>query len=190
MLEWPIKFEAIGEYDSYEWKLEDDTTLYNGKATVFSFKYPWGELKMRLIVRSKPDTLCFPDDDGIDTIYKSIFVINKENIDLIGCYHGYLENDPSDTFTVDIRYEGYDKGLVIYNINPGCFIPSSSNYNMIRVGFLNQIAFFDGNGGYGYGCESPLGQAELQKDKKTIIIDYESGPTKERVKYRYIGVKQ
>lgn len=61
---------AAGDYDYYEWQILGDTTTYKSKQQTFAIDNPWGELTMRLIVRSKPDTLCFPFDDGIDTAYR------------------------------------------------------------------------------------------------------------------------
>lgn len=186
-----ILFKGQGNYYHYEWQLLGDTTTYFGRNQSFLFKEPWGKLTMRLIVKGYSDTTCFPNDDGIDTIFKDLFVIDKGDAAIIGSYKGSHENNPTDSFTIDIKYEGGNKGMFIYNINRGCFLPDSNAVtHLVNVDYCNHLAFFDGDGLYGFGCESPKGTAILQKDGKTIIIEYESGKPKERIKYKFKGVKQ
>ena len=185
-----VTFEAKGDYEYYEWQLGDDPTIYNEKTEIFQFKEAWGELKMRLIVKNPPDTLCFPDDDGIDTVYKTITVIDRDSAAIIGSYIGYHTSDTLDTFIVDVKYEGMDRGLVFYNINRGFHLPDHFNGNIVQINWLNKFAMMKGDYTYGFGCQSPDGYAELQEDNKTLIVNYEAGPYDDRKEYTFIGVKQ
>ena len=67
-----ITFEADGDFDNYKWQLGDDPNIKSGKKITYNFTKVWGKLQMRLIVKGKRDNLCFPDDDGIDTIIKPV----------------------------------------------------------------------------------------------------------------------
>ena len=185
-----VMFEGQNNYYHYEWQLLGDSTIYFGKKQFFWFDVPWGKLTMRLIVKGYSDTTCFPNDDRIDTMYKDLYVKDKRNAEVIGSYKGCHEDNPTDSFTVDIKYPD-DREIIIYNINRGCFTPDSNAVKyVVHFSYCNHLIFFDGQGGYGFGCESPKGSAILQKDGKTIIIDYESGEPKERKKYKFTGIKQ
>ena len=185
-----ITFEAKGDYEYYEWQLGDDPTIYNDKIEIFQFKEAWGELKMRLIVKNPPDTLCFPADDGIDTVYKTITVVELDSAAIIGSYLGYHTSDTLDTFRVDVKYEGMLKGLIIYNINRGFFMPENINGNIVSISWLNKYAIMKSDYCYSYGSQSPDGYAELKEDNKTLIVNYEAGPYDDRKEYTFIGVKQ
>lgn len=189
-----VLFEAIGEYKYYEWQILGDTTRYLTKQKYFLFDEPWGELTVRLIVRSSPDTLCFPDDDGIDTAFKKILVVNKEDLAIVGSYSGFHEGTPLDTFTVEIKKEGNNRDMVIYNINRGCYVPIEVepfaayiflDYCNHYINFTSEITSY-----FVYGCEAPIGSGILDISNNKIVIDYESGPKNDRKKYKFIGVKR
>jgi hypothetical protein len=185
-----ITLEAEGDYESYEWQLVDDPRIKTGKKITYYFMQTWGRLNMRLVVKNKIDSLCFPYDDGIDTITKPIYVIDRKYVSIQGSYSGYDVSEPKDTFTVDIKYEGDDRGIVIYNINRGCILPAYIHGNNIANDYANHFIIFNGGSDYSFGCTSPKGTAILQPDMKSIIIEYEAGLEKERVKYKFIGVKK
>ncbi|MBS4014388.1 MAG: hypothetical protein KGZ97_11635 [Bacteroidetes bacterium] len=186
-----VAFEAVGEYQYYEWQILGDTTKYYNRRQTFMFDKVWGELTIRLIVRNQPDTLCFPTDDGLDTAFKKIIVVKREDLAIYGSYYGYHEGNPLDTFTVDIKFEGGNRGLVMYNINRGCIIPLNieSPEVVVRNNFCNHTIIF--NGEYpAFGCEMPTGRANLNIANNTLVIDYESGPANDRKQYKFIGVKK
>jgi hypothetical protein len=185
-----VLFEAIGDYEQYEWQILGDTTKYHKLKQTFIFDKDWGELIVRLIVRSQPDTLCFPTDDGIDTAFKKILVVKREELAINGSYFGFHENAPEDTFTVKIKHEGEDRGMILYNINRGCFIPENKlPYSYYYLDYSNYFVLFKGEA-YGDGCESPSGKGVLDISNNRIVIDYESGPKDDRKQYKFIGVKR
>jgi len=73
VLTWnPVQFVAPAGYDSYEWTVgteEEGMKTYSGDSVVqIHIAHPWEALLVRLIVRDEPNTTCFPQDDGIDTL--------------------------------------------------------------------------------------------------------------------------
>ncbi|MCU0328681.1 MAG: hypothetical protein MUE53_06790, partial [Chitinophagales bacterium] len=56
------------EWDSLEWRIGGET-IYN-EPSFRRFSVPSGDLPVTLIVKKKPNTKCFPKDDGRDTITK------------------------------------------------------------------------------------------------------------------------
>ncbi len=189
-----VAFEAVGEYQYYEWQILGDTTKYYNRRQTFMFDKVWGELTIRLIVRKQPDTLCFPTDDGLDTAFKKIIVVKREDLAIYGSYFGYHEGNSLDTFTVDIKFEGGNRGLVIYNINRGCRIPIEVEpfAAYINLDYCNYYFNFIGEffSYFVYGCEAPIGSGILDISNNKISIDYESGPKNDRKKYKFVGVKR
>ncbi len=186
-----VVFEAVGNYESYEWQLGDDPKIKTGKKIFYRFEEPYGKLKMRLIVKNKPDTLCFPNDDGVDTVNKSFHVINFNQIAIIGDYLGYDTANPKETYIVKIRYEEErERGLIIYNVDKGGYYPADWDGPNMNYSISNYLVIFDADGNLNFDCKNPIGSAELQKDWKTVIIDYIAGELPIRTKHRFIGVRQ
>jgi len=66
-----------GGYDSYLWQVGTNPNWSTKQNAVVGFTQPEGLLKIRLIAKRKPFTECFPNDDGIDTMEKTIDVVEK-----------------------------------------------------------------------------------------------------------------
>lgn len=177
-------FAADERYDSCEWQIGSDTRIRTGSA--FTLRFPgrevvYGEpIPIRLIARRKPDTTCFPDDDGVDTAYRYLVPLPETASPLLGSYHGAHVDDPTDTFTVTIYVTYRDPemttlcSVVMRNINRGC-----SDTSRVSCGAVNEKYFgatimeFDGEGSYRIsdGCLNPKGIARL-KGRDSIEIDY------------------
>ncbi|MCX6147235.1 MAG: hypothetical protein NTW25_08295 [Candidatus Kapabacteria bacterium] len=183
-----VHFESDSGYTQYEWLVGDDTTHHYTQNLTLCFTQPFGWVKVRLIVKGTPNKNCFPNDDGIDTMYKSFFVKDFHQPEFLGSYQGYNVSNPKDTFTVRINYENGDRGIIIYNINKGCDTPINKPTSIIDIFYLNKVLTIWDPSTYGYGCEAPVGLAILQEDLKTIVIDYKYG--EKRVFDRFIGVRK
>jgi len=179
-----VRFAADERYDSYEWQIGSDSRIRTERS--FTLRFPVREapngipIPIRFIGRRKPDTTCFPDDDGVDTAYRELLPIADSNNPLIGSYHGAHVDDPADTFTVTIyvTYRDADMitlcSVVMRNINKGCSDTNGVNCTAVNDKDIGAtIMEFDGDGAYltGTGCLSPKGIARL-KGRDTIEIDY------------------
>jgi|GEM_PF-849524 len=179
-----VLFAADERYDSYEWQIGSDTRIWRDSA--FSLRFTLRDapdsipIPIRFIGRRKPDTTCFPDDDGVDTAYRELLPLSDPASPLLGAYHGAHVDDPTDTFTVAIYVTYRDPemttlcSVVMRNINRGC-----SDTSRVSCGAVNEKYFgatimeFDGDGRYfiADGCLNPKGIARL-KGRDTIEIDY------------------
>ncbi len=87
----------------YEWRI--GTEIINEK-NIIRREFPENKwITITLIVKSKPNTDCFPKDDGRDTVTKKFFSCG--NIGLApkwGYWFGIFDNDPRDTGTVELRW--------------------------------------------------------------------------------------
>lgn len=120
---------------SYEWQVGSNSISQTTKDFGLYFTDTIGTIPVRLIVRAKPNLMCFPDDDGIDTIVKYLTIRNVLPDPLKGKYYGYNTNDPSNYFTIEIDTArvpgtsptGFFVGLCMKNLPNG-------NQNWVPVG--------------------------------------------------------
>ena len=127
-------------YDYYEWHIGAE--VLNSK-TVRRTGFPQNEhINITLIVKSKPNKECYPDDDGIDTITKTFFSLGTvANNPKIGKWFGYYNDNRADTGTVEIRYV-QDKYKDYYNL----FIINFPNGQIPKASLPS-----DGKGELGHG---------------------------------------
>ena len=175
-----ISFKAIGDYDSYEWKIGYDDRTFTTKEVSLAFYRFYGDIPIRLIVRSEPNIRCFPDDDGIDTAYRTMTIIDWRELLIYGDWFGRNVNYPNDTFTVNINYTiDYldDYHIYINNLNKGCYdIPDTVGSFLtpnIKFGGGYNGFDFDGSTWAGNGCLAPYGVGWIHEDNyDSITIDY------------------
>ena len=185
--------------DTYNWLIGDDTTIHRTAYFPLRFGIPeaYGKIQVRLIVTKKPNLNCFPDDKSIDTVIKYVTVIPDSSAAIYGKYYGCNQDNPSDSFVVNIFYL-WDKYHVSYytyinNINKGCndSIYTDFEYDPYfeSPNFFKGITF-DCSNSVGYGCLQPKGTGILQDDLKTIVINYSIVPDETkttRVQKQFIG---
>ncbi|MBK9247679.1 MAG: hypothetical protein IPM69_06085 [Ignavibacteria bacterium] len=106
-----VLFEAkVRNADSYEWTIGSQTITTRD---VIRGNFPRGEqIPIRLIVRKKPDTTCFPSDDGIDTVVRLLYtvpivddpgtLIHRFDSPRGGRFKGVHDDSPNDTLTITI----------------------------------------------------------------------------------------
>jgi hypothetical protein len=171
-----------------------DTYTQRSFTLHFGGSVPRGTLiPVTLIVNKTPDNSCFPDDDGIDTLTKNIYYADPCTEGLLnGKYQGYWEENPSDTFTIQIepcKYNSQSHGNELYLTNMdksdtcGSFCYSYIGYK--------QIVF---NAEFAAYCHFPNdGFISLNGNNNSIIIDYslQAGNfgSYYNVKHRFIGTK-
>ncbi|MBX2895412.1 MAG: hypothetical protein KF763_08210 [Cyclobacteriaceae bacterium] len=189
-----VVFRADSNYTSYEWKIGDDPRTFTTKEVSLLFRYPESNLPIRLIAKWLPDKRCFPEDDGIDTVYRYLTVIDKELNPIFGSYEGALTSNPTDIYTVEIVPDFYSSAFYMININKGC---EATNLNVrMRFGYkavaLSQL---EGNQFYAGSCKNPKGWIILNRAGTELTATYTVGNGTEfqvetkRSKEQFIGKK-
>lgn len=98
-----VQFSAKQEFESYQWVIGNhNDTFYTRTCGLKDF--PEGEtITVRLVGKRKPNTDCFPNDDGIDTVYKTFKVTAGDSLmPIVGEYEGYYEGNPNKKVTVKV----------------------------------------------------------------------------------------
>lgn len=111
-----IKFSIIDdEVDSCLWKVGSSQDTFTKKSFYLTFDEAYGDIEIRLIAYKKPNIACFPEDDGIDTVYKTIYLTEKEEIPYLGKFLGYNTINPNKPFIIEFK-SGVDSDFTIPSI--------------------------------------------------------------------------
>jgi hypothetical protein len=198
-----VEFSAKYPADEYEWKVGFDGRTWTTKTFTLDFHGFSGSVNVRLISKRKSiNKECTPDDDGIDTVMKTLVVVVKPAI--LGSFRGVNIENPSDTFTVDIRSTEYrgQSWYEIINMNKGCY--DTTMGSMLYTSIAHKAIAFKGiQSGMGgvreVTCWDPSGIAQLYSDYNHILIEYnvidqdQDIPRKDPRKRKYFkfqGVRQ
>jgi hypothetical protein len=183
-------FKSALDYDTYLWEVIGNPSF---KRTTKSFPLTFpsvNKIQMRLVGKRKPNNTCDPNDDGIDTIIKTISVTDTTII--YGKFVGYDSANPNEEVGMEIVYEkrpGYVNYYTYINYFPDSCNDSkfglgiSFTYNLI---FLN---YHNTQGGGTLSCQSPRGWCiftptgvNIQYATKDILT-----PGSIPIKRRFIG---
>jgi len=138
---------------SYEWQVGANSITQSTKDFGLYFSDTIGTIPVRLIVHAKPNLICFPNDDGVDTVVKYLTIRNVVPDPLTGKYSGYNTNDPTHVFTIEIDTTriattfspyGYHIGLGIKNLPDG-----NHNWFFVRGDFGSTTRCFTNVGAIG-----------------------------------------
>ena len=198
-----VRFRAKQQHDAYKWVLGAETLSTQSFSRSFFPQGTW--INVTLMVKSKPNTACFPNDNGMDTLTKRFYVwpVNPEEkilnkpptvppFPILGTYLGYKASNPTkpvyvtlqDTFWLnddnEPYYVGVVKGIALDKSNSASF---SRNY-LIQdfVSGYSPLAFQLYIQGYGFGKEGRLprmkGYAWLDRaNRNQITIEYQYADT-------------
>jgi hypothetical protein len=87
---------------SYKWIVGLDTITTQDYQFYFSTNFENQTVPITLIIQSEIDSLCFPNDNGIDTVVRYIHVHETCDRAWIGTWRGAYEDSPLDTFDIHI----------------------------------------------------------------------------------------
>ncbi|MEA3495221.1 MAG: hypothetical protein U9R42_04215 [Bacteroidota bacterium] len=163
--------------DSCLWKVGEHSDTITEKSFYLTFDEAYENITIRLIVFKKPFKDCFPKDDGIDTSYKTIYLIEKDNLNYVGKYHGYNINNSDTKFTITIdsnSYHHYPINGVVYHIinlpdgNSPIYKPWGELYHCVKIfpGWSN--FYLKGSG----KTHNVVGWGYYNNNLKMITINY------------------
>ena len=101
--------EQSGSGYSYEWHIGNDPRTFGTKQVLLFFSTPT-VINVQLIVRRTPNINCDPNDNGVDTINKTMVAIEfytgypgTKYPGFVGNYLGHYSNKPNEQITLSIR---------------------------------------------------------------------------------------
>jgi hypothetical protein len=194
-----VNFSAdLENATSYEWQIGNNLGTQNTREFGIYFNDTTGTIPIMLVVHSKPNTICFPDDDGIDTVVRYLTVHSRPVPYLTGTYVGHNTDAPGQSFTITIdtfRYTTPDfDTYILYGIKN---LPNGNGFDGIN--WMNTVSF-SGATESGDGLVQLTGPFNGFFDKKTrrITITYSaryynadfSAILNELTNKTFVGVKQ
>lgn len=176
-----VRFSAAPAYSTVVWQIGTDPRVYTQKDVDVTFPASAvGTVTIRCTGTRPVNRVCFPNDDGVDTMTKVLTVMplnpSVPHAAIEGKFLGATTDAPRDTFTVRI-FVGPDllyptqPALFLVNLNKGCpgtSIDISAGYQglVFNQGIGNAVC----HGVYG------VGHIDLQ-DRTKIRFDYSEQAT-------------
>jgi hypothetical protein len=142
-----LRIRPLNDNVNCKWILGVDTI----QASEYSFHFPTGSygqtFPIKLIVTGSIDTVCFPNDNGMDTITKYITVYDSCQMPIIGKYRVAWDSAPTDSFDVKLTCNAdWIDGIAIYaqnfehdQANDSCrmdFTGYGYNYYSLHTGLI------------------------------------------------------
>jgi len=95
------------DIDSVKWKIGLDPTYRTNNPQTIYFQDPYGAIEITAIVYKSKVKECFPKNDGIDTVTKTIHVLEWWKAPYFASFTGYHKSDPNHVFTMEIDTSTY-----------------------------------------------------------------------------------
>lgn len=184
-----VYFEATqADADSFIWQIGSEIEPRYGKQV--NVKFPdnmrGSTFTIRLIVKRTPNTRCFPNDDGIDTVIRQFYFVRfNEPLSWEGTYYGSDDNKPDSLYTIVLGHsfdEVEEENIVkVFGVPRGCRDTMNISNNGF-VGFKNMNIFRDG-----LGCEQKILRGVFKNGNayriKIVLIEVVNGAIieKERI---------
>lgn len=188
-----LTFKASPGMDEYNWTIGDDPRVFQDSTVALAFDGYEGRLNVSLTTRQfEPSTLCFPEDTGVATYTRSIYMKRRvfyyEQWPINGVFRGADEDAPDSIYTVSFtdlesrRFADFPNGC---DYEDGGFVRGIE----IFLTTPRQFYIFP----WYNRCWNPEGIARLDdEDNNILIIEYtmdsKSDPSV-RVSKRFVGTR-
>lgn len=149
-----VRFYAKEDSAEYTWYIGSEVLTTREVKRYFSSAYAGITIPITLVVKKKPNSICFPNDDGYDSISKSFYIVPElqfpqfyedTNFRIEGNYRVKSEFD-SDSLDINVNLEQYYSGvpttelIIISGLKQDSILvtrPNGYNYNQIWFGYID-----------------------------------------------------
>ncbi|MEN9639623.1 MAG: hypothetical protein RLZZ262_1492 [Bacteroidota bacterium] len=135
-----IRLTANQDNLNYKWIIGSDTIYNQEYAFVFGAEFCGGTYPITLIVSGQADTVCFPNDNGMDTLTRMLAVVPGFENPIWGRYKVAWNDQPSDSFEVKLNivstvpddFDIYALNFANLGIQDSCPV----NYNALNYKYI------------------------------------------------------
>jgi len=99
---------------NYKWIIGADTIYEREYIFQFGNEFAGGIYPIKLIVSGEIDSLCFPNDNGMDTVIKYLPVVDFMDNPILGTYKIAWDSAPQDSF--DVKISSHIRQIVYYDV--------------------------------------------------------------------------
>lgn len=166
-----MEFKAPEGFDKYTWIIGAETLH---ERVVYRSDFPRGQsIPITLIVEKEPSLICFPNDDGVDTLTRYLYLTPNGGCGTLvrGKFEGYFEHEPNTKRTVEFKMcedrPRLGKTLFAYGLTDDC-----DSVGIDELIFRHKEINFWG-GGWSGNCGNPFGSAKIAEDDNNLLtIEY------------------
>ncbi|MEY4937584.1 MAG: hypothetical protein RIS64_3943 [Bacteroidota bacterium] len=181
---------------TFNWKIGTDPRVFTNSKFSLSFRVIpdlVNKIDVKLL-RERSTDLCFPNDNGKDTIQKSFYLANDQIVTppQVGRFKGYIVGQEQDTFTVHIYFGPRDEMYFIDNFPKGASVvcPAvSGGYKGDFISLIGKYFVIQSSFAFTQVQNTTLAYAIGKVDKGILQIDYMTSKDPSK-KQRFIGIKQ
>lgn len=151
-----VVFEALEENASYEWFIGQDVEHTKNVSRWFYGSLVGQTIPITLVVHKEPNKICFPKDDGIDTLTKEVKLFSYSDSSMLEGTFRVAEEGSTDsldivfdfvgTWSNNIYYPSTGGGLAVNNFDgQGKSFDYTSRHVVYRGyrGFKSDLDFYD-----------------------------------------------
>ncbi len=143
-----IYFESIiQDADSFIWQVGSEIEPRYGKQinVVFPDNLRGRNFSVRLIVKRKPNTNCYPNDDGVDTVTRRFYFMKlNETLSWEGTYYGSDDDKPDSMYTIVLGHnynEAFELNFIkVFGVPRGCKDTVNEQFSSPVIHYTN-VAF-------------------------------------------------
>ncbi|MEZ4799912.1 MAG: hypothetical protein R2809_09105 [Flavobacteriales bacterium] len=116
----PLRLRINTPADSVKWIIGADIIEANEYTFTFPEEFEGQTLPLTMITRGTPNSDCFPNDNGRDTVTKYVRVISRDEAPIFGTFRIAKSTAPLDSFDVYLNYvdDGFDWYYEFDNLIP------------------------------------------------------------------------
>ncbi len=203
-----IRLASTEKASKYQWNLSIDTRTWTDSVLSLRYSRVSGPVLVRLVTFTERDTIC-SERDGWDTVYKTIYVVDRQYPDvppIHGVYRGTSTDNPSLVYDITIGYVGTGElpyTIRIGNLPRGCSYPSNPekyNVTFYAVGWRTIVyQYMPSEQLWEDNCKNVRATGVLSNSGDTISINFSYveprpddpyPPESERKFYTFVGVRQ
>lgn len=169
-----VTFEAIDQNaTTYEWTVGREANKRTGKKITVFFNNESVADDSPIIVKLKltknPDTKCFPDDKGVDSVSRKIYFLRFANWPVNGKYLGSDNSNSSVKYVIEISNQQL-KNLPNNCSNFSVGVGGTAFEFTLGVTDITGVEYVNRPNCFFRPYDKKIGY--LKPDRKTIVIDY------------------
>jgi hypothetical protein len=170
-----ITLHALQDSCEYDWIIGADNYYTRDVTFNFGFEFVGQSIPLKLSVTRTPNTSCFPNDNGLDTLVKTVVPKVGCDASIWGKYYGAWDESLLDSFVVellpdlnDYPFCGNNVGFI--GLNPDILDTCFS----WQCHLVDNYIQFDNIPTF---CYNPVGSAFLDSTKNKITVSYSISET-------------
>jgi hypothetical protein len=158
-----------------QWQIGQEASFRSGKSVIVDFQDTYGQVPVKCMVK-KNVSKCFPNDKGVDTFIRNIYILSPRQMPILGKYLGSDDVNPAQKYLVSIySINGlqYDP-LYIDNFPSGCDLDSAHGKELSpAIAWNNKLnKFYMQCNRCSWYCQIDSCTGTLASDNRTLIINY------------------